>query len=167
MFKPTPKPFAQTLSRLTGGWATRSLAVGAVATAVDVGVLLLCIRFLGFSNPLAAAAGVAVGSSVAFFGNRRFAFQDAEKEMGPQILRFVATTSVGMGAHASLVHVLADLFTVPVVLAKMIADLAVFGVGQLFLLRYVVFPVAREPEAPLPAVRLEKADVRGSAARAA
>ena len=55
----------------------------------------------------------------------------------------------------------------PVVLAKMIADLAVFGVGQLFLLRYVVFPVAREPEAPVPAVRLEKADVRGSAARAA
>ena len=155
------------LIRLANGWVTRSLAVGAVATAVDVGVLLVCVRWFGLSNPLAAAAGVAVGSTVAFAGNRRFAFQDAEKEIGPQVLRFIATTSVGMAAHASLVHVLADLFLVPVVLAKMISDLAVFGLGQLFLLRYVVFPRAKEREAQRPAVRLEAKDVRDSAARAA
>jgi putative flippase GtrA len=138
-----------------------------MATAVDVGVLLFCIRWFGFSNPLAAAAGLAVGSTVAFAGNRCFAFRDAEKEIAPQILRFVATTSVGMAAHASLVHVLADLFAVPVVLAKMISDLAVFGLGQLFLLRYVVFPRAKQPEPRRPAARQEAKDVRDSAARAA
>jgi putative flippase GtrA len=165
-----PKPFAETLSRLWRGWATRSLAVGAVATLVDVCVLLVCVRLFGFPNPLGAAVGVAVGSTVAFFGNRIFAFADSEKEMGPQLVRFAATVSVGMVLHASLVHVLADLFAVPVVLAKLISDLAVFGLGQLFLLRYVVFPEAKEPKWLRRAADTgveEKKKVRDSAARAA
>jgi putative flippase GtrA len=163
-----PKAHSHFLSRLAQGWAARSLAVGAAATAVDIVVLLTCVRWLGFANPLAAAVGVAVGSTVAFIGNRRFAFRDADPEMAPQLLRFVATTSVGMGAHAALVHVLADLFVVPVVLAKVIADLAVFGLGQLFLLRYVVFPRAKHLRSRRRrAVVFKAEDVRDSAARAA
>jgi putative flippase GtrA len=155
--------------RRLNGWASRSLAVGAVATFVDVCVLLVCVRLLGFPNPLGAAVGVAVGSTVAFLGNRTFAFRDREPELGPQLLRFVATVSVGMALHASLVHVLADLFSVPVVLAKLVADLAVFGVGQLFLLRYVVFPKAKEPKwlRATGVFPQKKKDVRDSAARAA
>jgi putative flippase GtrA len=169
MRTPTPKPFFNAVARLARGWATRSLAVGAVATLVDVCVLLVCVRWLGFPNPLGAAVGVSVGSTVAFFGNRWFAFTDSDKEMAPQVLRFVATISVGIAIHASLVHVMADMFAVPVVLAKLIADLAVFGLGQLFLLRYVVFPLAKEPEwlrrgaGSVPDAK----KVRDSAARAA
>jgi len=164
----THQALGHLVARLSHAWATRSLAVGAVATAVDVGVLLACVRWLGFPNPLAAAVGVAVGSTVAFVGNRRFAFLDCEPEMGPQLVRFAATTSVGMIAHASLVHVLADLFAVPVVLAKLIADLAVFGVGMLFLLRYLVFPRAREASEPVRTpVKVQAESVRSSAARAA
>ncbi|MGO8968631.1 MAG: GtrA family protein [Myxococcaceae bacterium] len=169
MWTSTPKPFTHALGRLARGWASKSLAVGAVATLVDVCVLLVCVKWLGFPNPLGAAVGVAVGSTVAFFGNRTFAFPDCEPEMGPQLVRFIATITIGMALHASLVHVLADLFTVPVVLAKLIADLAVFGLGQLFLLRYLVFPVAKHPRwlhgraSALP----RKKKVRGSAARAA
>jgi putative flippase GtrA len=166
--KPMSNSLSHFVSRLAAGWAARSLAVGAVATAVDIGVLLACVHWFGFANPAAAAAGVAVGSTVAFIGNRRFAFRDADPEVRPQLLRFMATTSVGMGAHAALVHVLADLFAVPVVLAKMIADLAVFGLGQLFLLRYVVFPPAKELRSRHRRAVLFKAeDVRDSAARAA
>jgi putative flippase GtrA len=167
----TPTPAVSLWARLRDGWASRSLAVGAVATVVDVCVLLLCVHFFGFSNPLAAAVGVTVGSTVAFFGNRRFAFRDTEPEMAPQLIRFAATVSVGIAVHASLVHVLSDIFLVPVVLAKLIADLAVFGLGQLFLLRYVVFPQAREPkwlrrgDASVPTPKPK--DVRDSAARAA
>jgi putative flippase GtrA len=170
MWTPTPDFLAHLWGRLARGWASRSLAVGAVATLIDVGVLLVCVRLLGFPNPLGAAVGVTVGSTVAFFGNRSFAFQDAEPEMAPQLLRFVATVSVGIVVHASLVHVLADMFLVPVVLAKLIADLAVFGVGQLFLLRYVVFPEAKEPKwlrRPAVGAKDEKKAVRDSAARAA
>ena len=166
----TSKSLLHTLFGLLSGWASRSLAVGAVATLVDVGVLLLCVRWLGFPNPLGAAVGVAVGSTVAFFGNRKFAFPDCEPDMTPQLVRFIATVSIGMALHASLVHVMADLFTVPVVLAKLIADLAVFGLGQLFLLRYLVFPAAKHPKwfrnrtSVAPG---HKKKVRDSAARAA
>jgi putative flippase GtrA len=164
----SPKPREHALARLARGWATRSLAVGAVATMVDVAVLLVCVRAFNFPNPLAAAVGVCVGSTVAFFGNRRFAFLDCEPEMGPQLIRFIATVSVGMALHASLVHVLADLFAVPVVLAKLIADLAVFGLGQLFLLRYVVFPVARRTwQLPRSATQGLEKKLKDSAARAA
>jgi putative flippase GtrA len=167
MWTPTPK--RSLWARFSGGWASRSLAVGAVATLVDICVLLVCVRLLRFSNPLGAAVGVTVGSTVAFFGNRIFAFRDAEKEMAPQLIRFAATVSVGIVVHASLVHVLADLFAVPVVLAKVIADLAVFGLGQLFLLRYLVFPEAKEPKwlRRVSGVPERKKDVRDSAARAA
>jgi putative flippase GtrA len=154
------------LSRLFQGWAPRSLAVGAVATGVDICVLLCCVRWLGFPNPLAAAVGVAVGSTVAFFGNRTFAFLDCAPEMAPQATRFVLTTGVGLVAHASLVHVLADMFAVPVVLAKLVSDLAVFGVGMLFLLRYVVFPRSEKPRVRR-GLALQPNEVKDSAARAA
>ena len=165
----TPTPRNSTLSRLARSWASRSLAVGAVATVVDIGVLLLCVRWLGFPNPLGAAVGVTVGSTVAFFGNRTFAFPDCEPELRPQLVRFAATVSVGIAVHAPLVGVLADLFGVPVVLAKLIADLAVFGLGQLFLLRYFVFPEAKQPKWPQGRAQLvtAKEKVRDSAARAA
>ena len=166
----TPSPFVKAVLRLSRGWASRSLAVGAVATLVDVCVLLLCVRLLGFPNPLGAAVGVSVGSTVAFFGNRWFAFRDADKQLAPQVVRFVATISVGIAIHASLVHVLADMFSVPVVLAKLIADLAVFGLGQLFLLRYLVFPEAKEPKwlrRGDTALKGEGKKVRDSSARAA
>jgi len=167
---PTPsnRPFFQTLGRVARGWVSRSLAVGAVATLVDIAVMLACIHFFAFPNPLAAAAGVAVGSTLAFFGNRVFAFPDANRELAPQAWRFVGTVSVGMALHASLVHVLADRFAVPVVLAKLVADLAVFGLGQLFLLRYVVFPAAapkwlRAGDSAVP----DREKAKGSAARVA
>jgi putative flippase GtrA len=168
MWTSKPKPLL-VLFGLLRGWASRSLAVGAVATLVDVGVLLLCVRWLGFPNPLGAAVGVAVGSTVAFFGNRQFAFPDCEPEMAPQLVRFIATVSIGIALHASLVHVLADLFPVPVVLAKLIADLAVFGLGQLFLLRYLVFPQAKQPKwlGDPASVVPDAKKVRDSAARAA
>jgi putative flippase GtrA len=170
MWTPTPKFIAEVWGRLKRGWASRSLAVGAVATAVDVCVLLFCVRVFGFPNPLAAAVGVTVGSTVAFFGNRNFAFRDTDPEMAPQLIRFAATVSVGIPVHATLVYLLTAKFAVPVVLAKLMADLAVFGLGQLFLLRYVVFPEAkgqkwlRRPEGLGPN---EQKDVRDSAARAA
>ncbi len=167
MWTPTLKN--SPLGRLACGWASRSLCVGAVATMVDVAVLLLCVRWLGFPNPLGAAVGVTVGSTVAFFGNRKFAFPDCEPEFRPQLVRFAATVGVGIAVHAPLVGVLADMFAVPVVLAKLIADLAVFGLGQLFLLRYFVFPEAKQPERLRGRTQLVRTEekVTGSAARAA
>lgn len=121
--------------------------VGAVATLVDVGVLLASIRWLHASTAQGAMLGVAVGSTVAFLGNRRFAFRSSACAWMPEALRFLAGTLAGMGVHAMLVRTLADRLGVPVVLAKLVSDVCVFTFGQLLLLRFFVFPARRKLEA--------------------
>jgi len=126
-------------------WATRSLAVGAAATALDICVLLVCVKLLNLPNPVGAAVGVTVGSTFTFYANKHFAFRDAGAAVGSQALKFVGATACSMVIHASFVWLLADRMGVNVVLAKMIADVAVFSVGQLLVLRYLVFPKAVIP----------------------
>ena len=120
--------------------------VGAVATLVDVerpaGRVALAPRLTAEG----AMLGVAVGSAVAFLGNRRFAFRSSARALAPEALRFLAGTLAGMGVHAMLVRTLADRLGVPVVLAKLVSDVCVFTFGQLLLLRFFVFPVRRKPE---------------------
>jgi putative flippase GtrA len=128
-------------------WAVPSLMVGAVATLVDVGVLLASMRWLHASTAGGAMLGVAVGSTVAFVGNRRYAFRSSARAWLPEALRFVAGTGVGMVVHALLVRTLADRLGVPVVLAKLASDVCVFTFGQLLLLRFFVFPARRTLEA--------------------
>jgi len=128
-------------------WAVPSLMVGAVATLVDVGVLLASMRWLHASTAEGAMLGVAVGSTVAFLGNRRFAFRSSATAWLPEALRFIAGTTVGMVVHAMLVRTLADRLGVPVVLAKLASDVCVFTFGQLLLLRFFVFPARRTLEA--------------------
>ncbi len=125
-------------------WVSRSLAVGAVATAVDLVVLLAAVRWLRVSNPVGAMLGVTVGSTVAFLGNRSFAFRDSDGPWLPEALRFLAGTGVGMVVHGQLVRVLTDQ-EMPLVLAKLTADVCVFTFGQLLLLRFFVFPARRSP----------------------
>ncbi|HVP61112.1 MAG TPA: GtrA family protein [Myxococcaceae bacterium] len=128
-------------------WAVPSLMVGAVATLVDVGVLLGAMRWLHASSAEGAMLGVAVGSTVAFLGNRRFAFRSSATALLPEALRFLAGTMAGMLVHAALVRTLADRLGVPVVLAKLVSDVCVFTFGQLLLLRFFVFPARRKLEA--------------------
>lgn len=124
-------------------WAVPSLLVGAVATIVDVAVLLAAMRWLHASSAGGAMLGVAVGSTVAFLGNRRFAFRSSARAWVPEALRFLAGTTVGMLLHAALVQTLADRVGVPVVLAKLASDVCIFTFGQLLLLRFFVFPARR------------------------
>lgn len=120
-------------------WATRSLAVGGVGALLDIMVLLVCVHAFALPNPVAAMCGVAVGCTFAFFANRHFAFRDHNPELAPQAFRYAVSTTGAMLIHASLVWLLADHWGVPVVVAKVIADFLVFTVGQLLVMRYVVF----------------------------
>ena len=107
---------------------------------VDVAVLLLCVKVLRLPTPVGAGMGVGVGSTLTFFANRRFAFRDQSPEVGPQFLKFAGSTAIAMVIHATLVGMLADRVGINVVLAKLCADVLVFSVGQLLILRYIVFP---------------------------
>lgn len=142
--------FRAVVQRVMHSWAGRSLQIGAVATVVDIGVLLVCVRVLKLPTPVGAAAGVAIGSTLAFFLNRRFAFRAEGTPVAGQAVRFIISTLIAMSIHAPLVGILADRLGVPVVVAKLIADVLVFSIGQLLALRFVVFRKPRENQAEQP-----------------
>lgn len=133
------------IRRVWGSWATRSLAVGPFATIVDVSVLLLMVKVLHRSTRVGAMMGVLVGSIFTFFANRFFAFRDRDPNVAPAAFKFALTTIGAMLLHGQLVVMLRDHWGIPVVISKILADLLVFSVGQLLMLRYVIFRKKRPP----------------------
>ena len=131
--------FRALVQRVMQSWAARSLQVGALATVVDVCVLLFCKKVLKLPTPVGAAIGVAVGSTIAFFLNRSFAFRAQGTPVAGQAVKFIISTLIAMSIHAPLVGILADWLDVNVVVAKLIADVLVFSIGQLLALRFLVF----------------------------
>ena len=125
--------------------------MGAVSTVLDlsVGGLLL---WLGAPTRVAAMAGTLVGAGLSYFLNRAVAFRDD----GPKrrsLPRFAVVTIVASAIHGQFVVWFRGL-GLPYIAAKMAADVIVYSVGQLLLLRYVVFPrklsvqPAAAPDAP-------------------
>ena len=135
--------FRALVQRVMRSWAARSLQVGALATVVDICVLLVCKKVLKLPTPVGAAIGVAVGSTIAFFLNRSFAFRAQGTPVAGQAVKYIISTLIAMSIHAPLVGILADWLDIQVVLAKLIADVLVFSIGQLLAMRFLIF---RKPE---------------------
>jgi len=131
--------FRAVVQRVMRSWAARSLQVGALATVVDVCVLLVCKKVLKLPTPVGAAIGVAIGSTLAFFLNRSFAFRAQGTPVAGQAVKFIISTLIAMSIHAPLVGILADWLDIQVVLAKLMADVLVFSIGQLLALRFLIF----------------------------
>jgi putative flippase GtrA len=127
------------VQRVMRSWAARSLQVGALATVLDVCVLLVCKKILKLPTPVGAAIGVAIGSTLAFFLNRSFAFRAQGTPVTGQAVKFLISTLIAMSIHAPLVGILADWLDIQVVLAKLIADVFVFSIGQLLAMRFLIF----------------------------
>jgi putative flippase GtrA len=127
------------LVKVWQSWATKSLAAGALATVIDlsVGATLLA---LGTPTRFSAMVGTIFGSTFTFLANRYFAFREHRPQVASPAVRFVAVTFISSLVHGQLVVMLRDLWGVPFVPAKMIADVCVFTFAQLFVLRYIVFP---------------------------
>jgi putative flippase GtrA len=138
-----PRPVSNLLRKIYDSWATRSLAVGGVATLIDlaIGNTLLFVGHL--STAVSAMLALAVGSTVNFIGQRRFAFN--EKKVATPATRWVLMTAAQIPIHGQLVHLFRDSWGVPFTFSKMIGDVIVFGILQLVVLRYLVFPKREEP----------------------
>jgi putative flippase GtrA len=127
-------------------WFTRSLAVGAVASGCDwatAGTLL----WLQTPTRLATIGGTTLGAVIGYFGNRYFAFRDHDTHDNGSLLRFVVVCSVSIAVHGQVVVWLTATGLI-FAGAKLIADLVIFNVGQLFLLRRFVFPARAADPAP-------------------
>jgi putative flippase GtrA len=139
--------FRALVQRVMASWAARSLQVGALATVVDVCVLLVCKKVLKLPTPVGAAIGVAFGSTLAFFLNRAWAFRARGTPVTGQAVKYIISTLIAMSIHAPLVGILADWLDVPVVVAKLAADVVVFSIGQLLAMRFLIFRKS-VPETP-------------------
>lgn len=141
------------LQKLRDGWASRSLAVGAASTVLDLGVGGLVLLFDDGATRVASMTGIGAAAVFAFFANRYFAFRDTQPDLARPAIRYALLMMVATLIHGQFVVWLRDGHEVPYALAKMGADFAVFTVGQLVVLRYIVFPKKVLPattEAPLP-----------------
>lgn len=121
--------------------------MGAVASAVDLLLLLASCRGAGWAPGPSAASGVVGGAATSFLLNRRFTFREAGPVWGP-VLRFAAGTLALAAVHAAVVTWLSASFSAPLLLAKYAADVGVLLGGNLLLLRYVVFPAPRARPGP-------------------
>jgi len=54
-------------------------------------------------------------------------------------VKFIISTLIAMSIHAPLVGILADWLDIQVVIAKLLADVLVFSIGQLLAMRFLIF----------------------------
>ncbi|MEN9799439.1 MAG: hypothetical protein RL653_3135 [Pseudomonadota bacterium] len=137
------------MERLGRHWAVKSLAVGAVASAVDLLLLLAANRLGGFTPGACAATGVLGGAFTSFLLNRRYTFRQQGPVLGPAV-RFAAGTLLLTALHAASVTWLSRQLAAPLLLAKYGSDVLVLLGGNLVLLRYVVFRGSHPPARGAP-----------------
>ena len=128
-------------------WISVSLIGNLVGTIFDLSVVIALVQVAHFNPVAAAPCGVFVGATVNFFINKTFAFKDSHGHTGLQLARFLGGTAVAAAVHAGLVYILTNKLGVFYVISKLIADVLVFTVGNLFLLRFIVFPKNRRKRA--------------------
>ncbi|MBL8951663.1 MAG: GtrA family protein [Myxococcaceae bacterium] len=121
-------------------WATKSLVIGALATAIDLGIGTFCAVVLQLPTRVCTAAGLVVGATLNYLAQRKVAFADGDTRLAQSFGRWALVTAAQILVHGQLVTVLRDTLHVPFAPAKMLGDLVVFTLLQLLLLRYVVFP---------------------------
>ena len=128
-------------------WISVSLIGNLVGTVFDLAVVITLVQAAHFNAAVAAPCGVFVGATANFFVNKIFAFKDSHGHTGAQFARFLGGTAIAAAVHAGLVHILTNKLGLFYVFSKLIADVLVFTVGNLFLLRFFVFPKNRRKRA--------------------
>jgi putative flippase GtrA len=129
--------------KLLRSWISVSLIGSMVGTVFDLAIVITLVQVAHFNPAAAAPLGVTVGATVNFFVNKIFSFKDSHGQTWAQLARFLGGTALAAAVHAGLVYLLTNKLGVFYVFSKLIADVLVFTVGNLFLLRFVVFPKNR------------------------
>jgi putative flippase GtrA len=88
----------------------KSSLVGVVATAVDVALLMFCLRALQLNPYLAKSIALTAGVATQFLGNRRFAFQATTGALRRQLQWFLLVEAVAFVAAVLVFRALLALF---------------------------------------------------------
>ena len=145
----------------------RSLAVGGIATVVDGTCLSVGVKVFHLPRVLAGVLGVIVGTTLAFFLNKVFAFQDKRRSF-PQMVRYLGIFLGELALWTGLNWLFLNPLNLPglterfanwvgiqkmlpyvdlrLLVPKFASDFIVFTCINLAMLRYVVFPMERHQQ---------------------
>ena len=104
----------------------RSVLVGLVATAVDVGALVLLIHVGGLSPAIANVPALLLGVLLQYLGNKHLAFGDRSKDHLRQGGLFALVELGAVLLNAAGFHVLVTATPIPYGLARLLVTLAVY-----------------------------------------
>ena len=105
------------------GRLVRFTVVGAVATAIQYGLLVLLVRTSGMAPTPASSIGFASSAIVNYLLNYRFTFE-SERPHGPAVAKFALLAGAGLLLNAAIMHFLV-FAGVPYLLAQLGASAVV------------------------------------------
>lgn len=114
-----------------------------VATAVDVGTLILLVEVVGCPVTLAAFLSACMGGVTNFLVNKFWAFADGAPIDVRQVTLYALVSLVNAAFVAACVHVLAVMMGMPYLWAKAIAAIVVFLVWSYPAQAKLVFPATQ------------------------
>lgn len=103
----------------------RSAMAGTLGGLTDMVVLVLLVELAGFAPAHATMVSAAFGALVNFFLNRGWAFR-SRGSIAKQGGLYALATAVWVGLSALVVHACVGFVRLPYVLARIVADVAVF-----------------------------------------
>ena len=106
---------------------SRSVVVGAVATAVDVGSLFFLVDVIGFAPVVANVPSLLAGAVVQFVGCRYFVFDGDGRSLLRQVLGYGAVEIGTLLLNGVAFHVLVSWTPTPYALARPVGTFLVFA----------------------------------------
>jgi len=121
---PTPEPPLPLLARALR--FARSVAVGGIATLVDLAVLTTLVELVHLSPEAANVPSLLAGLLVQFVGNRHFVFRAGDGHLGRQLGAFVATELMALVLNAVLFALAVAYTPIPYPIVRLLGELVVY-----------------------------------------
>jgi len=100
--------------------------VGAVATAVQYAVLILCVEALGLGAVAGSALGFIIGAVINYWLNYHFTFR-SDNPHHVAASRFAITAAVGLAINSVLMSLLVHRLALPYLVSQVITTALVLG----------------------------------------
>ena len=120
------KRFKSFIKSISSFRLSKTLFVGAIATALDLATLTVLVQIFGFKPQAANIPSLLVGSSTQFFGNRHVVFKAKSGALLRQMLAFAACELTALSLNALGYYTLVTWTSVHYVLARPIVSVVVF-----------------------------------------
>lgn len=99
--------------------------VGATGTILDIGTLFILVEYAGFPILPAATVSFLLGGINNFLLHKFWTFKNRSKKYVQLYLKFLIISLIGLGINLSLIHLLANIFAIWYMLAKVLTAILV------------------------------------------